>query len=162
MGKLQFRSPSGIFPGGWVAPGSWEKMGGRHIYPLIPCLWDKPFRKRRPLCLGEQKSTAALWGPGLWLPPPPPPKPRDHWNSCPSILQLSSLNTESCCRFDAAHHWASDADFQRYIGEEAEMEKTNWVIFEFAAVKSISKLQPCRPTRLPWTQWRYNHGVDEE
>lgn len=42
------------------------------------------------------------------------------------------------------------------------MEKTKLVIFEFAAVKSISKLQPCRPTRLPWTRWwRYNHGVAE-
>ena len=36
MGKLQFRSPSGIFPGGWVAPGSWEKMGGGGAYISPP------------------------------------------------------------------------------------------------------------------------------
>lgn len=29
------------------------------------------------------------------------------------------------------------------------MEETNWAILEFAAVKSISKLQPRRPERLP-------------
>ena len=36
MGKIQFRSPSGIFPGGWVAPGSWEKMGGGGAYISPP------------------------------------------------------------------------------------------------------------------------------
>lgn len=31
MCKLQFRLPSGIFFGGWVAPGSLEKIRGIYI-----------------------------------------------------------------------------------------------------------------------------------
>ena len=51
MGKLQFRSPSGIFPGGWVAPGSWEKIRGGGIYIPSSPAFGTSLLEKEGLCV---------------------------------------------------------------------------------------------------------------
>lgn len=83
MCKLQLRLPSGIFFGGWVAPGSSEKIRG-HIYPLLLLPLGQAFSKKRVSLSGGAE---ACRFPAMGLPTPPPPSPghlpQDHFNSCP-------------------------------------------------------------------------------
>lgn len=159
MCKLQFRLPSGIFFGGWVAPGSSEKIRG-HIYLLLLLPLGQAFQKKKAFVAGGAEICRC---------------PSMHLLTLPSPNLNPKITLAAVLKFCSSQIWALSpvAYFMQpitetrmqisiVIGEEAEMEKTNWVILEFAAVKSISKLQPCRPERLPWTQWRYNHGVAKE
>lgn len=49
MCKLQFRLPSGMFFGGWVAPGPWEEIRG-HIYRLLLPV-GQAFEKKKAFCV---------------------------------------------------------------------------------------------------------------
>lgn len=112
MCKLQFRLPSGIFFGGWVAPGSSERISGTYISSPSPAFATSLLEKKGLCIWGNRNLQMPLEA--LAHTPPPPPRSHDRLSSCPSILQLSNLSTESCCIFYAAHHWASDADFHSY------------------------------------------------
>lgn len=54
MCKLQFRLPSGMFFGGWVAPGSWEKIRG-HMHPLL--LPSGPALEKKAACVSGGADT---------------------------------------------------------------------------------------------------------
>lgn len=111
MCKLPFRLPSGMFSGGWVAPGSSEKIRG-HTRRLSSYLWDKHFSRSSFVSGGAEICRY----PSMDLPTHIP---------LPIVLQFRSPSP-------AVYFMQPITEMRMQIsiviGQEAEMEKTNWVI----------------------------------